>query len=156
MCTRTVNTACCAVDARGGRRAIGTAIHSLCVALDQYGDPAASRTPINASQTVEPVSGYHQPSCYSRVREIDTDVRQGVTARPGARFGPKGIRQGSRRISPDAGWSIYTGAFGLFHTKPRETSRRSCCRRPAFGCPGLLWLSEERFRLCRVAVFRQL
>ncbi|OAL03810.1 Arginase/deacetylase [Phaeosphaeriaceae sp. SRC1lsM3a] len=33
----------------------------------------------------------------------------GVTARPGARFGPKGIRQGSRRISPDAAWSIYTG-----------------------------------------------
>ncbi|OCL05988.1 Arginase/deacetylase [Glonium stellatum] len=33
----------------------------------------------------------------------------GVTARPGARFGPGGIRQGSRRIAPDAAWSIYTG-----------------------------------------------
>jgi len=33
----------------------------------------------------------------------------GVTARPGARFGPSGIRQGSSRISPDAAWSIYTG-----------------------------------------------
>ncbi|KAF2828964.1 arginase family protein [Ophiobolus disseminans] len=33
----------------------------------------------------------------------------GVTARPGARFGPSGIRQGSRRIFPGAGWSIYTG-----------------------------------------------
>lgn len=33
----------------------------------------------------------------------------GVTARPGARFGPGGIRQGSRRISSDAGVSIYTG-----------------------------------------------
>lgn len=33
----------------------------------------------------------------------------GVTARPGARFGPTGIRQGSRRISPDFGYSIYTG-----------------------------------------------
>ncbi|KAH6882720.1 arginase family-domain-containing protein [Alternaria rosae] len=33
----------------------------------------------------------------------------GVTARPGARFGPGGIRQGSSRISPDAAWSIYTG-----------------------------------------------
>ncbi|KAH7395277.1 arginase family protein [Phaeosphaeria sp. MPI-PUGE-AT-0046c] len=33
----------------------------------------------------------------------------GVTARPGARFGPRGIRQGSQRISPAAGWSIYTG-----------------------------------------------
>ena len=31
---------------------------------------------------------------------------QGVTARPGARFGPKGIRLGSRRLG---GWSIYTG-----------------------------------------------
>lgn len=34
---------------------------------------------------------------------------QGVTARPGARFGPSGIRQGSRRIFPGAGWNIYTG-----------------------------------------------
>lgn len=34
---------------------------------------------------------------------------QGVTARPGARFGPLGIRQGSRRIAPDFSWSVYTG-----------------------------------------------
>lgn len=34
---------------------------------------------------------------------------QGVTARPGARYGPGGIRQGSRRIEPEAAWSIYTG-----------------------------------------------
>ena len=33
----------------------------------------------------------------------------GVTARPGARFGPNGIRQGSRRIMPDFSWSVYTG-----------------------------------------------
>ncbi|KAF2129336.1 Arginase/deacetylase [Dothidotthia symphoricarpi CBS 119687] len=33
----------------------------------------------------------------------------GVTARPGARFGPSGIRQGSRRIAPGTGWSVYTG-----------------------------------------------
>ncbi|OJD10310.1 agmatinase [Blastomyces percursus] len=33
----------------------------------------------------------------------------GVTARPGARFGPGGIRQGSRRIRPDGAWSVYTG-----------------------------------------------
>ncbi|KAH7398488.1 arginase family-domain-containing protein [Pyrenochaeta sp. MPI-SDFR-AT-0127] len=33
----------------------------------------------------------------------------GVTARPGARFGPSGIRQGSRRISSAASWNIYTG-----------------------------------------------
>ncbi|EON61125.1 agmatinase [Coniosporium apollinis CBS 100218] len=33
----------------------------------------------------------------------------GVTARPGARFGPTGIRQGSRRISAGEAWSVYTG-----------------------------------------------
>ncbi|KAK1047311.1 hypothetical protein LTR74_017774 [Friedmanniomyces endolithicus] len=33
----------------------------------------------------------------------------GVTARPGARFGPNGIRQGSRRIHPQFSWSVYTG-----------------------------------------------
>ncbi|KAL9065096.1 MAG: hypothetical protein Q9161_008443 [Pseudevernia consocians] len=32
-----------------------------------------------------------------------------VTARPGARFGPTGIRQGSRRMSASFGWSMYTG-----------------------------------------------
>ncbi len=34
---------------------------------------------------------------------------QGVTARPGARFGPGGIRQGSRRLKSDTAWSIYSG-----------------------------------------------
>ncbi|KAF1943021.1 Arginase/deacetylase [Clathrospora elynae] len=33
----------------------------------------------------------------------------GVTARPGARFGPGGIRRGSRRIEAATGWSVYTG-----------------------------------------------
>lgn len=33
----------------------------------------------------------------------------GVTARPGARFGPSGIRQGSRRISSHMSYNIYTG-----------------------------------------------
>ncbi|KJY01984.1 arginase family protein [Zymoseptoria brevis] len=33
----------------------------------------------------------------------------GVTARPGARFGPNGIRQGSRRIEEEAAWNVYTG-----------------------------------------------
>ncbi|KAG8626085.1 hypothetical protein KVT40_006486 [Elsinoe batatas] len=33
----------------------------------------------------------------------------GVTARPGARYGPTGIRLGSRRIHPDFSYSIYTG-----------------------------------------------
>ncbi|KAI9734463.1 MAG: hypothetical protein M1818_006852 [Claussenomyces sp. TS43310] len=32
-----------------------------------------------------------------------------VTGRPGARFGPAGIRTGSQRIGPDEAWSIYTG-----------------------------------------------
>ncbi|KAM0808312.1 putative Arginase [Seiridium cardinale] len=31
-----------------------------------------------------------------------------VTGRPGARYGPTGIRVGSQRISPDAAWSVYT------------------------------------------------
>ncbi|KAK4164411.1 arginase family-domain-containing protein [Cladorrhinum sp. PSN259] len=31
----------------------------------------------------------------------------GVTGRPGARFGPRGIRSGSSRVNPN-GWSIYT------------------------------------------------
>ncbi|KAI0015601.1 arginase [Xylariomycetidae sp. FL0641] len=32
-----------------------------------------------------------------------------VTARPGARYGPRGIRVGSERIDPDFAWSAYTG-----------------------------------------------
>lgn len=40
----------------------------------------------------------------------------GVTARPGARFGPNGIRQGSRRIMPGA-VSIYTGKNYLMKAK---------------------------------------
>ncbi|MCJ1273598.1 hypothetical protein MMC21_001391 [Puttea exsequens] len=32
-----------------------------------------------------------------------------VSARPGARFGPSGIRQGSRRLSPEAGWNVCDG-----------------------------------------------
>ncbi|KAI5369503.1 Putative ureohydrolase [Septoria linicola] len=33
----------------------------------------------------------------------------GVTSRPGARFGPLGIREGSRRIDPSFSYSVYTG-----------------------------------------------
>ncbi|KAI0882232.1 arginase [Annulohypoxylon maeteangense] len=33
----------------------------------------------------------------------------GVTARPGARYGPKGIRIGSQRRSAGFSWSVYTG-----------------------------------------------
>ncbi len=32
-----------------------------------------------------------------------------VTGRPGARFGPAGIRRGSQRIAPGDAWNIYTG-----------------------------------------------
>lgn len=32
-----------------------------------------------------------------------------VTARPGARYGPGGIRAGSARMSVEAGWNVYTG-----------------------------------------------
>lgn len=32
----------------------------------------------------------------------------GTTARPGARFGPSGIRWGSRRLMPPSAWSAYT------------------------------------------------
>ncbi|MCJ1367253.1 hypothetical protein MMC16_006385 [Acarospora aff. strigata] len=32
-----------------------------------------------------------------------------VTARPGARFGPGGIRQGSRRMAGPIAWSVYSG-----------------------------------------------
>ncbi|KAF2709036.1 Arginase/deacetylase [Pleomassaria siparia CBS 279.74] len=38
----------------------------------------------------------------------------GVTARPGARFGPYGIRRGSRRISPEGAWDVFTGE-NVFH-----------------------------------------
>ncbi|KAI1647610.1 arginase family protein [Daldinia loculata] len=33
----------------------------------------------------------------------------GVTARPGARYGPSGIRAGSTRIEKETAWSVYTG-----------------------------------------------
>jgi len=36
-----------------------------------------------------------------------------VTGRPGARFGPKGIRSGSQRINAGESWSIYTGTNSL-------------------------------------------
>lgn len=42
-------------------------------------------------------------------RNLRTKIAQGVTARPGARYGPGGIRQGSRRMFSAAGWSMYTG-----------------------------------------------
>ncbi|KAI1129248.1 arginase [Nemania abortiva] len=37
----------------------------------------------------------------------------GVTARPGARYGPRGIRVSSQRKFADAAWSIYTGKNAL-------------------------------------------
>lgn len=35
-------------------------------------------------------------------------IFKAVTGRPGARFGPGGIRQGSSRMRPEAAWSVYT------------------------------------------------
>ncbi|KAI1191605.1 arginase [Nemania serpens] len=37
----------------------------------------------------------------------------GVTARPGARYGPLGIRVGSQGKYPDGAWSVYTGKNAL-------------------------------------------
>ncbi|KAI0446443.1 arginase [Xylaria telfairii] len=37
----------------------------------------------------------------------------GVTARPGARYGPRGIRAGSLRKYADGAWSVYTGENAL-------------------------------------------
>ncbi|RYC57943.1 hypothetical protein CHU98_g8263 [Xylaria longipes] len=37
----------------------------------------------------------------------------GVTARPGARYGPRGIRAGSQRKYADFAWSVYTGENAL-------------------------------------------
>ena len=53
-----------------------------------------------------------------RIATAKVNNGQGVTARPGARFGPSGIRQGSSRISPDAAWSIYTG-MSYYHEGAR-------------------------------------
>ncbi|RQM05719.1 hypothetical protein DH86_00003576, partial [Scytalidium sp. 3C] len=62
-----------------------------------------------------------------------------VTARPGARYGPSGIRTGSQRIDPAFSWSVYTGMLSrpisislLKRTflKMEGVSRREC--------PGLL------------------
>jgi arginase family enzyme len=44
------------------------------------------------------------------------DLPQGVTGRPGARFGPSGIRRGSQRIESEAAWSIYTGMKHVQYT----------------------------------------
>ena len=37
------------------------------------------------------------------------NFQQSVTGRPGARFGPAGIRRGSQRMAPGDAWNIYTG-----------------------------------------------
>ena len=51
------------------------------------------------------------------------NIQKAVTARPGARFGPTGIRRGSRRMSASFAWSIYTGeAFPPHPILPKLTS----------------------------------
>lgn len=37
------------------------------------------------------------------------NLQKSVTGRPGARFGPAGIRRGSQRMAPGDAWNIYTG-----------------------------------------------
>jgi agmatinase len=37
------------------------------------------------------------------------NFQKSVTGRPGARFGPAGIRRGSQRMAPGDAWNIYTG-----------------------------------------------
>lgn len=52
-----------------------------------------------------------------------TPTWQGTTARPGARFGPSGIRAGSRRIHPDFSWDVYTGERHTHFVQPPATLR---------------------------------
>jgi agmatinase len=46
--------------------------------------------------------------CTTAIFKIDS-LSKSVTGRPGARFGPAGIRRGSQRMSPSDAWNIYTG-----------------------------------------------
>ncbi|KAK3381817.1 Ureohydrolase [Podospora didyma] len=57
----------------------------------------------------------HEP-CLSKKADMSYDIAilgapfdTSTTGRPGARFGPRGIRAGSWRIYPDEAWSVYTG-----------------------------------------------
>lgn len=51
---------------------------------------------------------------YSRQTHINPSSLQAVTARPGARFGPGGIRQGSRRMAAPFEWNVYTGMYAAY------------------------------------------
>lgn len=44
-----------------------------------------------------------------------------VTARPGARYGPGGIRIGSQRMGEIGAWSVYTGAANILPTIGKGT-----------------------------------
>lgn len=56
-------------------------------------------------------------SCFSAAEDVESyDIAvigapfdTGTSYRPGARFGPHGIRDGSRRIRPLHSWNMYTG-----------------------------------------------
>ncbi|KAH3966112.1 hypothetical protein HBI70_095130 [Parastagonospora nodorum] len=84
------------------------------VVLSGYNDPDISQAKFAGLNTYANLPYVH---CLAgegeEVEKFDIAVLgapfdTGVTGRPGARFGPSGIRQGSRRIAPGAGWSIYT------------------------------------------------
>ncbi|GAD98044.1 conserved hypothetical protein [Paecilomyces variotii No. 5] len=87
--------------------------------LQRYG--AASDEDV--SLETDPMDGLtsfaHLPhvACFSAAEEVESyDIAvigapfdTGTSYRPGARFGPHGIRDGSRRIRPLHSWNMYTG-----------------------------------------------
>ena len=55
--------------------------------------------------------------------DLLADTSKAGTWRPGARFGPTGISQGSRRMSESFAWSIYNGeSFANHPILPKLTS----------------------------------
>ncbi|KAF2764627.1 P-loop containing nucleoside triphosphate hydrolase protein [Teratosphaeria nubilosa] len=70
-----------------------------CSGLTTYGNLPYTRCLAGNDQEIEPYD----------IAIVGAPFDTGVTARPGARFGPNGIRQGSRRISPEFSYSVYNG-----------------------------------------------
>lgn len=87
--------------------------------LQRYG----SASDEDVSLETDPMDGLtsfaHLPhvSCFSAAADVESyDIAvigapfdTGTSYRPGARFGPHGIRDGSRRIRPLHSWNMYTG-----------------------------------------------
>ncbi|KAB8437348.1 hypothetical protein FH972_025028 [Carpinus fangiana] len=93
-----------AIDARGGQ-------------VPLFGQGAPIDISGSAYQGLTTFANLPYVHCLSAEKNVDSfDIAflgapfdTGVTARPGARFGPTGIRWGSRRLDKDMGDSIYTG-----------------------------------------------